>query len=363
MSSPVVTPSPLGKITPDVFARVVAPHLGAERAEVVAGPRAGHDAAIVKVGAGRVMAVTTDPLSVIPGLGPARSARLACHLIASDLWTTGIPPAYASVSFALPPDFGDDVFAEYWTAMSDEWSKLGVAVVTGHTGRYEGCDLSIVGAATLIGVGDEGRYVTPQMASPGDRVIVTKGCAIETAAVIASLAPQRVGAALAAAGLDDGALARLQATDAQVSVVADCRVAVRVGVRERGVTALHDATEGGVLGGLVELAKACGHDLRVERARIPLGPEVRVACEVLGVDPYVSLAEGALLVCARAEHAAAVLAALGEEGIVAAEIGEVMKGNGRVWLTEAGGAVTTLDEPAPDPYWPAYARAVREGWK
>lgn len=348
----------LGKISPAIFHAVIAPHLGAARDEVLAGPRAGHDAAVIKVGAGRVMAVTTDPLSVIPALGPARSARLACHLIASDLWTTGIPPAYASIDFNLPPGFGDEAFTEYWHAMSDEWASLGVAVVTGHTGRYEGCGLSIIGAATLIGVGDEGRYVTPMMASPGDRVILTKGCAIETAAVAASLCPQRL-----AERLDEDAMARLRALERRVSVVADCRAALRVGVRDRGVTALHDATEGGVLGGLVELARACGHDLRVERARIPLADEVRVACEVLGVDPYTSLAEGALLACARAEHAPAVLAALADEGIEAADIGEVMKGTGRVWLAEPSGAVTTLDEPAPDPYWPAYARAVAEGWR
>ncbi len=360
--SPVPPPA-LGKLSPEAFARVVAPHLGAERPEVLAGPRAGHDAAVVRIGAGRVMAVTTDPLSVIPALGPARSARLACHLIASDLWTTGIPPAYASVDFALPPHFTDEAFAEFWRAMSDEWAALGVAVVTGHTGRYDGCDLSIVGAATLIGVGDEGRYVTPAMASPGDRVILTKGCAVETAAVAASLCPERLGAALASAGLDEGALDRLRTLESKVSVVADCRAAVRAGVRERGVTAMHDATEGGVVGGLVELAKACGHDLRIERARVPLPPEVRVACEVLGVDPYTTLAEGALLATARPERAEAVLASLAEEGVAAADVGEVMKGSGRVWIAEADGNVVTLDEPAPDPYWAAYGRALRENWR
>ena len=110
---------PLGKLTPEAFARLVAPHLGAARPEVAVGPRVGHDAAIVKIGAGRVMAVTTDPLSLIPALGLERSARLACHLIASDLWTTGIPPAYVSVDFNLPPGFGDDAFGEYWRAMSE----------------------------------------------------------------------------------------------------------------------------------------------------------------------------------------------------------------------------------------------------
>lgn len=353
----------LGKLSPEAFARIVAPHLGAARPEVLAGPRAGHDAAVVRIGAGRVMVVTTDPLSVIPALGPARSARLACHLIASDLWTTGIPPAYASVDFNLPPHFTDEQFAGYWRAMSDEWAALDVAVVTGHTGRFEGCDLGIVGAATLIGVGDEGRYVTPAMASPGDRVLLTKGCAIETAAVAAALFPARLAAALADAGLGADALERLRALEAQVSVVADCRAAVRAGVREHGVTAMHDATEGGVLGGLVELAKACGHDLRIERARIPLAPEVRVACEVFGVDPYTTVAEGALLVAARPGRAGAVLAALAADGIPAADVGEVMKGTGRVWLAEPDGSVLTLDAPAPDPYWDAYARALREGWK
>ena len=347
----------LGKIGSEMFASLIAPRLGAERPDVLVGPGAGRDAAIVKVGAGRVMAVTTDPLSYVPALGVERSAWLACHLLASDLWTTGIPPAYVSVDFNLPPEMDDATFAAYWQAMSDEWAKLGVAVVTGHTGRYEGCGLTIIGGATLIGLGDEGRYVTPAMAAPGDRVLVTKGCAIETAAVAAALFPQRLSTRLDPAGL-----AMLRALASQVSVVADCCAALRVGVRERGVTAMHDATEGGIVGGLVELAQACGHDLRIDRARIPLAPEVRVACELFGVDPYTTLAEGALLLTVKQEFVAAVVASLREDAIAVAEIGEVVRGHGRVWLTDDAGVVTTHDAPPADPYWDAYALAVREGW-
>ena len=351
------TPAPLGKLSPDAFAQLIAPHFGAERAEVTVGPRAGHDAAIVKIGAGRVMAVTTDPLSVIPALGLERSARLACHLVASDLWTTGIPPAYVSVDFNLPPSFGDDALGRYWRAMSDAWAELGVAVITGHTGRHVGCSEGILGAATLIGVGDEGRFVTPAMARPGDRVIVTKGCAIETAALVAWVCPERLRQRV-----DEEAFATLRALESQVSVVADCRAALRAGVRERGVTALHDATEGGVLGGLVELAKACGHDVRVERTRLPLLPAIASACEVFGVDPYWTLSEGTLIVCAAPERAELVLHELEEDGIAAAAVGEVLAGHGRLWVAEADGSVTTHDAPLPDPWWPAYDRALREGW-
>jgi hydrogenase maturation factor len=312
---------------------------------------------VVKIGAGRVLALTTDPVSLIPALGAAASARLSCHLLASDLWTSGIPPVYVTVSLQLPPRMEEAELEAYWRAMAAEWTKLGVSVVAGHTGRYEGCDYSILGAATLIGVGDEGRYLSPAMARPGDRVIVTKGCAIEAAAVGARLFPQRL-----AEKLEPEQLERARALLDHVSVVADCQAALGVGVRERGVTALHDATEGGVLGGLLELAKASGHDLRIERARIPLMPEVRAACEIYGIDPYWTLAEGALILTVNPAQAAAVRAALADRKIVAAEVGEVVKGSGKLWLTEPDGTVRTITEAEPDPYWEAYGRAVAEGW-
>jgi len=358
----------LGKLSPAAFERIIAPHLGAQRPEVLVGPWPGTDCAIVRLSAGRVMALTTDPLSVVPCLGMAGSARLACHLLASDLWTSGLPPAYATVDFNLPPEMSDGDLSEYWQAMSDEWARLEVAVVAGHTGRHPGCEYPIIGGATLVGVGDEGRYVTPSMAEPGDRIVITKGFAIEATAIAAHLIPRRLLAALETGGMTrpeaEKALARARASLAQVSVVADCRAALKVGVRDRGVSTLHDATEGGVLGGLIELAKASGHDLRVTRARIPFSPEARAACEAWGgIDAGWALSEGALIAAVRPAHAAALLASFAEAGIPAAEVGEVMAGNGHLWLTEEGGGVRTLDTPEPDPYWPAYDRALREGWE
>ena len=362
-----MTAAPLGKLLPAEFERIIAPHLGAARPEALVGPRPGADCAIVKLSAGRVMALTSDPLSVIPCLGFAASARLACHLLASDLWTSGIPPAYATVSFNLPPHMTDHELAEYAQAMGDEFKRLEVAIVGGHTGRYPGCDYSIIGAATLVGVGDEGRYVTPSMAAAGDRIIVTKGCAVEATAIAAHLMPERMVSALEGAGTAraeaEAVLASSRASLERVSVVAECRVALRVGVRDRGVSGLHDATEGGVLGGLLELAKASGTDLRIERGRIPLSPAARAACRAWGdIDPYWTLSGGTLIAAVRPAHAPTVLAALASEGIAAAEVGEAMPGGGTLWLTEPDGAIKKIGAPEPDPYWAAYDRAGREGW-
>jgi len=322
----------LGKLGPAAFERLIAPRLGASRPEVLVGPRLGHDSAIVKVGAGRVMSVTTDPLSLVPALGPAESARLACHLLASDAWTSGIPPSFATLSFHLPPGLDERTLEEYLTAMHEEWGRLQVAVVAGHTGRYEGCDLTIVGAGTLIGIGDEGRYLGPMFVQDSDVVIVTKGCAIETTAIAARLFPQKLLPVL-----DEPGLERARGFLSQVSVVEDCRALIHIGVRERGVGCLHDATEGGVLGGLIELARAAGRDVRVERARIPLAAEARAACDAFGIDPYWALSEGTLIATMRPERSAEAIESLAGVGITAAVVGEVV-GTG-----EKSGSPTTTE--------------------
>jgi hydrogenase maturation factor len=349
--------APLGKIPADVLARVVVPQLGAHREEVLVGPRVGTDAAIARVSAGRVLAVTTDPLSLVPELGPERSGKLACHLIASDLWTTGIPPAFASVCLNLPPDLSDETLERYLRAMHEAWSALDIAVVTGHTGRYEGCEPVIIGAATLMGLGDEGRYVGPPFVAEGDRVIVTKSCAMEAAAFAACAFPKRY-----AARLPDGALERLQQSIERVSVVQDCQVALRTGVRDAGVSLLHDATEGGVVGGLFEVACSIGRDLRIERARLPLDDDVRAMCAALDIDPYVAPAEGALIALVRPDRAQAALEEFEQAGIAAADVGEVVGGEGRLWVTESDGSVMHLDKSPPDPWWPLWQRGTSEGW-
>ncbi len=348
----------LGKLGPAGLRHAILPHLGAARDDVLSGPAPGRDAALLKLPGGRVLAVTTDPLSIVPALGEARSAWLAAHLVASDLVTTGIAPAWASVDLNLPPGLDDRALAHYARALSDAWEAMGVAVVTGHTGRYPGCGLPIVGACTLIGIGAAGDTIGAAWVRPGDRVIVTKGAAIETTAVLAWLAPLRLGERIGEAGVQ-----RARGWLEDVSVVRDGRAALAAGARDDGVAMLHDATEGGVLGGLVETAQACGHDLVVTRAAIPLADEARAACALLEVDPWWTLSEGTLIAVVRPAHATRVRAALAAADIVAAEVGEVVEGAGVLRLREAGGVERTLAEPEPDPYWEAYDRAVREGWR
>jgi hydrogenase expression/formation protein HypE len=347
----------IGKIGKEYFDGVVYPHLGRKREEVVIGPAHGCDNAVIKINERQVMVVTTDPLSIIPALGIEDSAWLSVHLLASDLVTSGIAPQYAVFDLNLPVETTSDDFETYWKAIHEECTRLGIAIVAGHTGKFIGCNYTVVGGGMMIGISDKDSYVAPTMARPGDHVIVTKGAAIATTGILARVFPETV-----ARSCGREVQSRCAELFRDFSVVTDALTAARVGLRENGVTAMHDATEGGVFGALHEIATASNCGIRIRRPEIPLASETRQVCSLFDLDPYVSLSEGTLVIAARPEKVSGILSALREKSIRAADVGVFLPPSEGMWVeTEAG--LGPLVRVEADPYWQAYAQAVEKGWK
>jgi Hydrogenase maturation factor len=140
----------LGKITRDVFDSVIYPRLGSRRPEVVVPPQHGVDVGAVDLGDGRVLVVKTDPVFIVPQFGLKKAAWFAVHILASDVMTSGIPPQYAAVDLNLPVSMTDEQFAEMWEGLHGAMAEIGVSVVAGHTGRYEGTDYPMLGGFAMF---------------------------------------------------------------------------------------------------------------------------------------------------------------------------------------------------------------------
>jgi hydrogenase maturation factor len=321
---------------------------------VLVGPRHGVDVGVVRVADGVAMALTADPVFVVPAYGWERAAWFAVHILASDAATSGLPLRWMAVDLNLPPEITDDELTQLWDAFHRACEGIGIAVVTGHTARYDGCTWPMVGGAVCLASGPEERYVTPEMARPGDRVVVTKGAAIEATALFAATFPERL-----AAGVGGDVVTAADALFERMTVVPEATVARTFGLRDEGVTSMHDATEGGVIGGLTEVASASGVGLRIDLAAIPVRPEVAAVCEHAGMDPYTSISEGTLIATVVPDRAAAFLAALAAEGIDAADVGEVTERSaGRVLVTAESDR--PLEHPGLDPFWGAFGRWAQE---
>ena len=99
---------------------------------------------------------------------------------------------------------------------------------------------------------------------------------------------------------------------------------------------MHDPTEGGLSGGLYELAAASGLGLEVDSDAISVLPECASICEALDLDPLGLIASGALLAAVAPGDSGAIVGALRSEGIQSAVIGRATAEHMGVKLYKTG---------------------------
>lgn len=353
--SPTAKFPAIGKVSPEFFDEIIYPRLGAQREEVLVGPKHGHDCGVLRTGDGQVMALTTDPIFIVPEYGFERAAWFAWHILASDVTTSGFAPSYIVVDFNLPMSMTEDEFLSIWDVFHRESSRYGAAIVGGHTARYTGTDYPMVGGATFMAVGPEDRYLHPGMGRPGDVIVITKGAAIEATGIFACAFPETIGSNLGPDVLKEG-----QDLFYKMSTVDDALAAVGVGVREDGVTAMHDATECGVIGGLFEVAQASGTGIAVDKDMIPVLPAVKAICSHFGMDPLTSISEGTLIITVRPDKADLLLDTLRAKGILAAAVGTLVDEAEGFQIAE-GGKSRPIVHPRVDPFWNAMKEAMEKG--
>ena len=343
----------IGKISPEIFNELIFPRLGAKSDHILVGPQHGVDVGIVEIG-GKAVSFTCDPVFIVPEYGWEKAAWFALHIIASDSVTSGLKPKLLSIDLNLPMDMTKKQLETTWEVIHRECKKLGIAVITGHTARYENCHYPMVGGATIVGIGELDEYVTPKFCKDGDKIIITKGPAIEATGIFAAMFPkvieEKYGAVLNK---------KAQAVFYKMSVVEDALTAVSVGVRENGVTAMHDATECGIWGGLFEIAQASGLGVRVAKERIVVEESVEEVCRLFDIDPYASISEGTLIIACKENKAAAVVNALTKKGIKASVVGELTKPDKGMVLVEKG-REKKLEHPIVDPFWRAFYGALEK---
>jgi hydrogenase expression/formation protein HypE len=210
----------------------------------------------------------------------------------------------------------------------------------------------MVGGATMVGIGGRNEYVTPALASAGDKIIITKGPAIEASGIFASMFPRLIEKEF---GFEFNQKA--QQIFYKMSVVEDALTAVSVGIRDNGISAMHDATECGIWGGLYEIAKAANLGVRVEKEKILVEDCVMEICNYFNIDPYASISEGTLIITCRAHKADHVVKALSKKGIKSSIVGELIRPDEGMVLI-SNGKEKKLEHPIVDPFWKAFYEAL-----
>jgi len=342
----------IGKISRKFFEENIINKIGTLRDEVVVPPKNGVDVGIVKIG-DKYMAVTTDPLYIDKSFGFKKAAWFAFHILLSDLYTSGIPASYMSIDLNLPSSITDNEFKEIWDVINGECIKYNIEVVTGHTARYNGVEFPMVGGITLMGTGE--KYITTENAGVGDRIIMTKSCALETALILANTFPEYVRN-----NIGEENYKSIIGKFYTMTCVGEETLAIEYGISEK-ITSMHDATEGGLLNAIYEIGIASGNGLSVDYNKIIIDSDIEKLCNLFNINPLRSISEGTLLITVKEQHAMEFLTILQNSGIEASIIGEILDNSNGIKIIK-GGKQEDI-KPEDDQLWGAITKGIKDGLK
>lgn len=292
----------LGKLTNEQLDGLILSKFRHIRPEVVCSPQIGVDCAAVSLG-GRLAILSTDPItSADKNLG-----RLTVHVSCNDAAAAGAEPLGLLVTLLIPPFATEEQVGRVADELAEAAKLANVDIIGGHTEVTDSVTRMVTCATVIAKAGDNGP-VLPSGMKPGQDVVMTKFAALEGTAVIAEDFACRLS------GLTETELETAKGFLSQVSVVPEGLYGAA-----HGAAAMHDVTEGGVLGAAWEMAYASGCGMEIFPDAIPVHPVTKKICGALDLDPYRLLSSGSMLIAC--EDGPAMCRGLETLGVQAACIG------------------------------------------
>lgn len=311
-----------GKLSPEDLRRVVLSRVGRVRNEVLVHAELGEDCSVIDLD-GDLLVVSTDPITA----AQSASGRLAVVVACNDVAAMGAEPIGLMATVLVPPSVGMSVLDRIAAEMDEAACELGVEIIGGHTEVTASVRDPLI-CATVVGRAIGGKYVRSSGANVDDAVLVTKSAGMEAAGIIAS----DLGDVLAeSVGIET--LTKARGFLSELSVLKEARAAMSTGE----VTAMHDATEGGLIAALHELAAASRKRIRIETNRIPVRQETRMIAEAAGIDPLCMMSSGMLVITSPDPER--ISKAISAAGVDVTRIGVVLSGSEGVFRDTPDGDV------------------------
>lgn len=306
--------------------------------KVIVPPMPGYDSGVHLINEKEYLVVSADPCIGVP---KEWFGWLLIHYAASDVALFGAKPEFCTITLLGPPRTKAETFMKIMQQVCTAAEELDMAVVTGHTGTYDGLS-TIVGTCTAYGRVSKDKLIIPGGARAGDHILCTKQIGLETGvnfALTHETAAKRLFKASRTRALRK--LVKMQ------TCVKEALLLVEVG----GTHAMHDTTEGGLAATLNEMAETSDLGFIVDFEKLPIAQEMRILQEKfhLSLTELLSVSStGTLLAAVDAAQKGEALQRLHEHGVDASLIGVFTKDERR--LLKRGKKKIAFPRFARDPY-------------
>jgi len=300
----------VGKLKNEVLGEIVLSELKSIREDILIRPGVGEDCAAIAFG-DLACVLTTDPIT---GSG-SHLGRLAVHVCLNDIASSGAEPVGLLLTLLCPENTTRDEIQGILREANETANAMGIEIVGGHTEITTAVNRTII-SATAIGKTVIKNLVKTSGARPGDLIYITKQIATEGTAIIAHDKENELSGYLT---LEESAFAK-SLMDA-ISVVPEGKIAALA-----GASAMHDATEGGILGAIHEVCEASGTGCRIDYHAIEIHSVTQKICDFYKINPLKLISSGSMIICISGEAALKMERDLKAENISYACIGTITEG-------------------------------------
>lgn len=272
-----------GKLDSELLKKIVFENITFRRDEVITRPGIGEDCAEVDFGE-YICTMSTDPITAsVTDIG-----RLSIHISCNDIASNGIQPLGIMLAVMLPEGTTEDDVENIMKQAAKAAEAMEVEIIGGHTEITPAVNKPVI-VSTAIGrdVKNRERFDV----KPGDIIFMTKQCGLEGTGIIASDREEDVRKILS-----EDEISHAKAMLDRVSVVKEGVAAGRI-----GVCAMHDITEGGVLGAVWEMCHVAGLGAEISQSLIPIDPVTLKVSDLFDINPLRLISSGCMIIIARPE--------------------------------------------------------------
>ena len=322
-----------GKLTIEQLNTIVFPYTGTKRPEVKVHAAIGKDCAVVDL-SDQLCVISTDPIT-----GASKdNGYLGVHVACNDVIASGGKPLGILVTLLLKEGTTESDIVTILEGTNQACRELGIEIIGGHTEITASVRENIL-SLTAMGTRDKKFLETHTEPAPGDEIILTKGGAIEGTSILfndyADCFEGKVRPELIRQGQD---------MLGWLSVLKEGTIAI-----DNGAKLMHDVTEGGILGGVYEIAASTSLGVILEEDAIFFHPATLALKEVFpDLDLLRLISSGSLLIIAPPGNG--IREKLAEAGVASFLIGRFTEERDKL-LRKSDGRTVVIDEPTGDELW------------
>jgi len=276
-------------------------------------PGVGEDIAAVDIESREVLVLKADPIT----FATDSIGQYAVLVNANDIATSGAIPQWFLTTLFFPCGTTPSQIQHVFEELKSFCRQWGITLCGGHTEITDAVNRPIV-AGMMAGTVARRDLIDKRRMEKGDRVLLTKGVAVEGTAIIA----REFGVRLKQLGMAAGKIDRCRQFLDNISIITEAKIAAATA----GTSAMHDVTEGGLATALEELSMAGGRIIRVDTDNIPIYPQTQKICGLLDINPLGLIGSGSLLICCRSKDCKKLMEDIAAAGVEITPIGEVLEG-------------------------------------